>query len=262
MKEDISERKIMEDELIAAKNKAEESDKLKSAFLANMSHEIRTPMNAILGFSQLLDEPGLTEGDRSHYISLIQNSGNDLMSLIDDIIDISKIEAGQMKVVKSRYLVNQVLQDLYIGFNEFIKTEKQKKNLTLKYLPPKNAERFLINSDVDRFKQVLRNLLNNALKFTDKGSISFGFKPVKVQGQDMFEFFVSDTGIGIPKDKLDFIFESFTQVNDSDTKVYGGTGLGLSISKKIVEILGGTIHVESTLGKGSDFIFTIPAELM
>lgn len=261
MKEDITERKSMEEELIAAKNKAEESDKLKSAFLANMSHEIRTPMNAILGFSQLLDEPGLTEEDQSHYISLIQNSGNDLMNLIDDIIDISKIEAGQMKVVKTRYLVNQVLRELYIGFNELLKTGKQKDNLTLEYLPPKNAESYIINSDVDRFKQVLRNLLNNALKFTDQGTISFGFNPVKFQGQDVFEFFVTDTGIGIPKDKLEFIFESFTQVNASDTKVYGGTGLGLSITKKIVEILGGSIHVKSILGQGSSFIFTIPSEM-
>lgn len=260
MKEDITERKKMEQELIDAKNKAEESDRLKSAFLANMSHEIRTPMNAILGFSQLLDEPGLDSMERNHYINLIQNSGNELMNLIDDIIDISKIEAGQMKILKTRYSLDQVLQELDTGFNEYLKTRQNMENLSLFYKKPANSKDLIINSDVDRFKQVFKNLLNNAIKFTEKGSITFGYKLVDKNGGKFVEFFVSDTGIGIPADKHEVIFESFTQVSESVTKLYGGTGLGLSITKKIVEILGGEIWVDSEPGKGSTFCFTLPLE--
>ncbi len=260
MKEDITQRKKMEQELIAAKERAEESDKLKSAFLANMSHEIRTPMNAILGFSQLLDEPGLTAAERNHYISLIQNSGNDLMTLIDDIIDISKIEAGQMKVIKSRYSVHQVLDELLQGFSGLLKTRKDKAGLAISCDQNRKTGDIILNSDVDRFKQVLNNLLNNAIKFTEKGRIDFGYRQVEKDGKKMLEFFVSDTGIGIPKDKHEIIFESFTQVNESVSKLYGGTGLGLAITRKIVEILGGTIWVDSEPGKGSTFYFTLPAE--
>jgi len=260
MKEDITGRKKMEQELIAAKNKAEESDKLKSSFLANMSHEIRTPMNAILGFSQLLDEPGLQDNERIHYISLIQRSGNDLMNLIDDIIDISKIEAGQMKVAKSQFSIDQVMQELDVSFKELLKTRQNKVNLRISYIKPEHAEDIFLNTDVDRFKQIFKNLLNNAIKFTEQDQIEFGFKPIHSNGLKQIEFYVSDTGIGIPDDKQGLIFESFTQVNDSDTKLYGGTGLGLSITKKIVEILGGNIWVKSELGKGSIFYFTIPLD--
>jgi PAS domain S-box-containing protein len=260
MKQDITERKKMEEELISAKNKAEESDKLKSAFLANMSHEIRTPMNAILGFSQLLDEPGLTIEERFHYINLIQNSGNDLMNLIDDIIDISKIEAGQMKIVKTRYSPDQVLHELDFSFKEFLKTKRNIINLSITFKNQNNPGGIILHSDVDRFKQVFKNLLNNAIKFTEKGHIEFGYQPVRLNNRKFLEFYVSDTGIGIPEDKYDLIFESFTQVRDSDTKLYGGTGLGLSITKKIVEILGGSIRVTSVVGKGSTFYFTLPLD--
>ena len=258
MKEDISLRKKMELELIEAKEKAEESDKLKSAFLANMSHEIRTPMNAIIGFSQLLDEPGISTKERSGYISLIQNSSNDLMTLIDDIIDISKIEADQMKIFKSQYILDNLMLELYENFRQIIKTQTSKSVLKLRYIPPDSADQVIIYTDVDRFKQIFKNLLNNAIKFTDFGSVEFGFSIKKDDKHSFFEFYVSDTGIGIPADKKELIFESFTQANDSESRLYGGTGLGLAITKKIIDILGGKIWVESKRGYGSTFYFTLP----
>ncbi len=261
MKEDITERKRMEQELIIAKEKAEESDKLKSAFLANMSHEIRTPMNSIIGFSQLLDDPELGPEERNHFINLIQNSGNDLMTLIDDIIDISKIEAGQMKIFKSQYILDQLMKELYEGFREHVKTNPKKDKLEIIYSKPDGAEDILIYSDIDRFKQVFRNLLYNSIKFTDTGFIEFGFEVGAPQNKDHLLFYVKDTGIGIAPEKKEIIFNSFTQANESDTRLYGGTGLGLAICRRIVELLGGEIWVESELGKGASFYFTLPGQV-
>ncbi|HRX96182.1 MAG TPA: PAS domain S-box protein [Bacteroidales bacterium] len=258
MKEDITERKKMERELIIAKEKAEESDKLKSAFLANMSHEIRTPMNSIIGFSQLLDDPDLSIDERNHFINLIQNSGNDLMSLIDDIIDISKIEAGQMKIFKSQYMVDQLMRELYHGFHEHVKTNPKTNKLKVIYKAPDHAENIVANTDIDRFKQVIRNLFYNSIKFTDKGYIEFGFEYENPKFKNELLFYVKDTGIGIDPEKKELIFNSFTQANESDTRLYGGTGLGLAISKNIVELLGGRIWVESKPGKGATFYFTLP----
>ncbi|NOX47828.1 MAG: PAS domain S-box protein [Chlorobi bacterium] len=257
-KEDITARKEMEQDLIDARDKAEESDSLKSAFLANMSHEIRTPMNAIIGFSQLLSEPGNPPDEQNHFIELIQNSGNDLLALINDIIDISKIEAGQVKVFKSDYFIDNVLSELYDVFSGLLKTKGKEEKLVLNYERPKNAGKAIIFTDIERFRQIFTNLLNNAIKFTDSGTIEFGFKIGKDKGNSVFEFYVSDTGIGIEKDKQDIIFNSFRQANDSNTRLYGGTGLGLAITKKIVELLGGDINVISERGKGSTFTFTLP----
>ena len=257
-KEDITARKKMEQDLIDARDKAEESDKLKSAFLANMSHEIRTPMNAIIGFSQLLSEPETPADERQHFIELIQNSGNDLLALIDDIIDISKIEAGQIKIVKSDYLLDSLLSELYDTFLGILKTKGKKDKLQLKYTRPKKAEKAIIYTDIDRFKQIFTNLLNNAIKFTDSGSVEFGFSIRKENGKNVFKFHVSDTGIGIDEDKQGIIFNSFRQANDSNIRLYGGTGLGLAITKKMVELLGGKINVISKKGKGSTFSFTLP----
>lgn len=258
MKEDITIRKNMEQDLIKAKEKAEESDKLKSSFLANMSHEIRTPMNAIIGFSQLLSDPDTSEDERNHYISLIQNSGNDLLGLIDDIIDISKIEAGQVKIFKSQYFIDNILIELYDSYVEYLKTKKDKEDIKLIYNPPKGGHHIVIYTDIDRFKQIIRNLISNAIKFTDGGSVEFGFTVDYNKQYSNLLFYVRDTGIGIPKDKLDVIFESFRQASASNTKIYGGTGLGLAITKRLVKILGGEIWVNSIEGKGSTFYFTIP----
>jgi PAS domain S-box-containing protein len=257
-KEDITARKKMEQDLISARDKAEESDRLKSAFLANMSHEIRTPMNAILGFSQLLSEPETSTDEQKNYIELIQNSGNDLLALIDDIIDISKIEAGQIKVFKSDYFLDNILLELHTSFSEFLKAKGKKEKLRLKYNRPKNADKAIIYTDIDRFKQIFINLLNNSIKFTDSGIVEFGFKIGKDRGESVFKFYVSDTGIGIEKDKLDIIFNSFRQANDSNTRLYGGTGLGLAITKRMVGLLGGQIKVSSEKGKGSTFSFALP----
>jgi PAS domain S-box-containing protein len=257
-KEDITARKKMEEDLINARDKAEESDRLKSAFLANMSHEIRTPMNAILGFSQLLSEPETPPEEQNHFIELIQNSGNDLLALINDIIDISKIEAGQVKVFKSDYFLDNLLSELYDLFSGLLKAKGKEEKLRLSYKRPKNAEKAIIYTDIERFKQVFINLLNNAIKFTDSGSVEFGFKVGKEKGKNVYRFHVSDTGIGIEKNKLNIIFNSFRQANDSNTRLYGGTGLGLAITKRMVELLGGQIQVSSEKGKGSTFLFTLP----
>jgi PAS domain S-box-containing protein len=254
----ITERKRMEEELVTAKEKAEESDRLKSAFLANMSHEIRTPMNSIIGFSQLLDDPELVSEERMHFVNMIQNSGNDLLNIIDDIIDISKIEAGQMKIFKSHQNLHELMQEFRVFFSDYLKTKPQKKDLKIIYQPPSEAIKNTIYTDIDRFKQIFRNLLSNAIKFTEKGSVEIGFTSVTHDNQPAYLFYVKDTGLGIPEDKTDSIFNPFTQVVISNSRVYGGTGLGLTITKKMVELLGGRIWVESEYGKGSTFYFTHP----
>jgi len=259
MKEDITNRKKMEQELIKAKEKAEESDELKSAFLANMSHEIRTPMNAILGFSQLLDENDTSESEQGHYISLIQNNGRDLMNIIDDIIDISKIEAGQLKISKSVFDLNEMFVELYDSYSESLKMKQDKSKLKLVYNRPKNKHNLFLYSDIDRLKQVIKNLLSNALKFTEKGIVEFGFEVKKAENDKKIVLYVKDTGVGISNSKQKMVFESFSQANESDSKIYGGTGLGLAISKKIIEMLDGEIILESKLKEGSNFFVTLPA---
>jgi len=250
---DITEMEETRQRLILAKEKAEESDRLKTAFLANMSHEIRTPMNAIIGFSDLLSEEDLSQEDKNDFISKIKNSGRSLMTLINDIIDIAKIEAGQLKIAESVCDINQILSELCGTFEE-LKNVSGKKGISLNLVLPDDKSPVIATTDPMRLQQILTNLLSNALKFTEFGSIEFGYT---IQNNTL-SFFVKDSGIGILRSKQKFLFQRFSQLDPSTTRKYGGTGLGLAISKNLVELLGGTIGMESNPGKGSIFYFTIP----
>jgi signal transduction histidine kinase/CheY-like chemotaxis protein len=249
---DISENKIAEKELILAKERAQESDRLKSAFLSNMSHEIRTPMHAILGFSSLLDEKSVSEEEKTEYIAIIKRSGKELMTIINDIIDISKIDSNLLKIKKSTSNLNSLLDNLLLAFeNEKARLDKKEIDLILEKLLPDNT--FILCDNV-RLTQILNNLIGNALKFTEKGHIKFGYR---IKDKEML-FYVEDTGKGIAKQNQDIIFERFRQEEESTSRSYGGAGLGLPISKGLIEIMGGKIWVESEEGKGSKFYFTLP----
>lgn len=250
---DITEMEETRQRLIMAKEKAEESDRLKTAFLANMSHEIRTPMNAIIGFSDLLAEDDLSLEDRIDFISKIKSSGISLMSLINDIIDIAKIEAGQLRITETSCDINYTLNELLGTFGE-LKKVSEKNDIVLKLVIPDNSTGLLVITDPMRLQQILTNLLSNALKFTESGSIEFGYS-IK---EGTLLFYVKDTGIGILPGKQKFLFQRFSQIDSSTTRKYGGTGLGLAISRNLVELLGGSIGVKSNPGKGSIFYFSIP----
>lgn len=253
---DISERKKIQSELISAKEKAEESDKLKSAFLANISHELRTPLNAVIGFSGLMLESGPNQ-DTLTYSDIILKSGQHLLSLVEDLFDISMIESGQIKINYEEADLVAVLREVRdIMTGERLRENKTGVDL---YLSLENEEeKVLLITDSRKLKQILLNLLRNALKFTDKGSIEFGFVFKNEAGNDIFQFFVRDTGIGIDKTYHDTIFNIFRQVDDKHNRKFGGMGIGLAIAKKTTELLGGTIWVESEPSKGSVFYFTIP----
>lgn len=251
---DITNRKEYEDQLKQAKYKAEESDRLKSAFLANMSHEIRTPMNAILGFAGLLDDDSLSGEQKLEFVRIIQNSGQQLLALINDIIDISKIEAGQMHISKTLCRLNQIIDDLYVSFNSDSNL-KNKPNVELIVTIDKYCDGLNFITDEVRLKQVLANLLSNAVKFTHSGKIEMGCSQ---ENGNFLLFYVADTGIGVPEDMHKIIFEPFRQAENSQANLYGGTGLGLSISKNLVELMGGKMWIESGEKNGSTFYFTIP----
>lgn len=247
-------RHLVEEQLMAAKEKAEESDRLKTAFLANMSHEIRTPMNAILGFSQLLSIPSLPDEKRNQYISIINTKGNSLVKLINDIIDASKVEAGQLTLAFSNFKVNNLLRQLK-QFYEKEKVFQQREALEIRLILPKRSNSIMIYSDIGRIEQVITNLMDNALKFTEKGFVELGY----TVDEKSIVFFVTDSGIGIDSTKQQLIFDRFRQVEGELARIKGGTGLGLSISKGIIEMLGGKIWVESSLGKGAKFFFSLPS---
>ena len=239
-------------ELIKAKEKAEESDRLKSAFLANMSHEIRTPMNGIIGFTQLLQNPQLTPDTIHEYVELIRQSSDRMLNIINDLIDISKIESGEIDIYQDEVNLNAMMTELY-GFFKPLAAEK---NLSIEVYH--DADNVLIESDETKINQIMVNLIKNAIKFTDKGSIKFGFE-VK---NDLITLFVKDTGIGIEKEIKDKIFDRFIQAETKLSRRYEGSGLGLSISKAFVELLGGNIKVESKIRKGSNFYVNLPKKVI
>jgi PAS domain S-box-containing protein len=250
IKQDITEKKKNSEELIRAKLKAEESDRLKSAFLANMSHEIRTPMNGILGFINLLDLPDLEKGLQKDYISIVKKSGKRLLDTINDIIEVSKIEQGEIEVNAADTDVEEIM--LYQ--HSFFKLQALEKGIKLeldKYITGENA--FII-SDAHKLNSILGNLLRNAIKFTSQGLVEFGNY---IKNEELV-FYVRDTGKGIPSDRIEAIFHRFVHADMSMTRAHEGSGLGLSISKAYAEVLGGKIWVESVVGKGSTFFFTIP----
>ncbi len=247
---DVTKIKTYEKNIIKAKNEAEESNQLKSAFLANMSHEIRTPMNAIIGFASFLKDPSNPKGEIEKYADIIMNEGNHLLNLINDIIDISKIDAGQITISKSKVDLNALLIDLYNTFHSG-QLSKNNFNIHLKVHMP--VKKMFLLTDETRLRQILMNLIGNALKFTHEGEIEFGYDIEN----DKIRFFVSDTGIGIAKEKQTKIFDRFQQAAHETEKIYGGTGLGLSIAKACTELLGGDIWLESEVDKGTTFYFTI-----
>jgi len=247
---DITAQKLLEQELIAAKIKAEESDRLKTAFLHNISHEIRTPMNAIMGFSGFLSDPDMSEEQKTHFAQVIQQSSQQLLSIIDDIVRIATIEAGQEKLNENELHLNNLL----VFLREQFAAKAGVKNLSFEMMPGLDDDRSLIIADETKLMQILSNLLENAIKFTREGQVLVGY--TLKHGQ--LEFFVKDTGIGIPESMHETIFNRFSQVESSISRQFGGSGLGLSISKAYVDLQGGKIWVESEPGEGSSFYFTLP----
>ncbi len=243
-------RKEMVVQLVIAKEKAEESNRLKSAFLANMSHEIRTPMNGILGFSELLKNPDLSGESQQKYIRIIERSGERMLNIINDIIDISKIEAGLVELRLKESNLGEQMEYIY----KFFLPEAETKGLKLSIRHTAGHEKVKIRVDREKLYAVLTNLVKNAIKYTEEGEIELGYEYL----DHMVRFYVKDTGIGIPKDRQEAIFERFVQADIADKMARQGAGLGLSISKAYIEMMGGNIWVESSEGKGSVFYFSLP----
>ena len=240
------------EEFLLSKEKAEESERLKSAFLANMSHEIRTPMNGILGFASLLEDPDLTGEKQHEYIQIIEKSGIRMLNIINDIIDISKIESGLMKVHIKESDIKEQMEYIYT----FFKPEVEAKGMKLIFRSTLPAKEAIIQTDREKLFAILTNLVKNAIKYSNEGTIEFGYDRV-TNGDDSLQFYVKDTGTGIPKDRQEAIFERFIQADITDTRTQQGAGLGLAITKAYVDMLGGKIWVESKEGKGSTFYFTL-----
>lgn len=238
------------EDLLQAIEKAKESESLKTAFLQNMSHEIRTPLNAVIGFSEMLSLPDLTNEDKTDYAEIIVNSSRQLLNIVNDILTISTLETRQEAISITPLPLNQVMKELESVFQP----RALSKNIALRSIIPDDDNELVLETDEMKLKQVLNNLIANAIKFTAKGSVTFGYR----RNDNVALFFVEDTGIGIPPDSQEIIFERFRQAKNNDRAIYGGTGLGLAISKGHVELMGGHIWVESEPGKGSKFYFELP----
>lgn len=254
---DVSKRKMKEHELIKALEKAEESDKLKTAFLTSMSHEIRTPMNHIIGFVDFLRDPDLIQEEREEYSQIVFDSGQVLLRLIDDIIDIAKIESGQMQLHKTNFKLNELMNQLFVSYEQ-LKSKRGKNQISFVLNKPTAIQSLTVNTDAVRLKQIVNNLLDNAFKFTDEGRIELGYE---IDQQDLI-IYVKDTGVGIESSMHDLIFKRFRQLDYSSTKKYGGTGLGLSIIKGLIELLEGNISLDSKPGEGSTFRFRLPSAVV
>jgi len=247
---DITYLKEIEEEIIKARNKAEESDRLKTAFLANMSHEIRTPMNAILGFMQLLKNPLLDQEERVNYVEIIEKSGERLLSTINNIIEISRIETGLVEVKTEKVSVDEIIRNII----KLFRYQAEEKGIKLEFTNGRDQSPLEIVTDRFKIETILINLIGNAIKFTQKGFVETGY----IIYNNFVEFYVKDSGPGIPSDKIDTIFKPFVQVENDLNRNFEGSGLGLAIAKAYVELLGGTIKAESEPGKGSVFYFTVP----
>ena len=249
-------RNKLTNELIQAKNRAVEADQLKTAFLANMSHEIRTPMNNILGFADLLTQEGYSKEEKDKFKEIINEKGNELFHLINDIIDIAQIQEGQVKINPVKVNIIDLINEIYDSFtgNPLV---KGKSTIQFDKYIPRNKESLFVIADAYRLKQVFHNLLSNAFKYTDKGEVEFGFK----EERDQICFFVKDTGIGIPTNIQHLIFERFNQKKYLHGNPEGGTGLGLPISKSIVKLMGGELNFTTKEGHGSEFFFCLPLVL-
>ncbi len=242
------------EKLMRAVVKAEESDVLKSSFLSNMSHEVRTPMNAILGFSNLLSHKEISAVEKEEFVNLINLNVKNLLTIVEDLIDISKIDTGQLQVRNSAVCLHDVLQEVYESFNNDIKRRGQL-NIKL-YLKEGIADKnTMVLTDGTRLKQVLANLVGNGIKFTDRGFVEFGYELIN---EGLLQFYVKDTGIGLPVGKEERIFERFYKFSEGRQTLYGGTGIGLSLVKDLLELMGGKIWIESEPNVGTSFYFTIP----
>jgi len=247
-KQDITEKKKIDEELIKAKEKAEESERLKTAFLQNMTHEIITPLIGILGFSELLQQKNITNEEIIEYTNLIKKSSNRLIEIVNNVLELSKIETNQISINSNLFSVKELLDDIYIKYKD-IAAEKG-----LKLIKNYKFVDVIINSDELKISQIFNNLLQNAIKFTNKGKIEFGFD-IK---DNYIEFFVADTGIGIQENKFDIIFKRFHQLDFALNRNFEGIGLGLPLCKGLIDLLGGDIWLTSKVDEGSTFYFKLP----